>query len=109
MKPTEYLELKRQKEAEIEKLEQEIQAARDEAMATPPPDNLQPAVASDIALGAIIWEEVGPDPDYPTEWGFFVVEEVLRPDDEWKAYVTNGCRRGLYGAFVENNQEQAQP
>jgi hypothetical protein len=28
----------------------------------------------------------------------------LRPNDDWKAFTTNGCRRGLYGAFVENNQ-----
>ena len=103
MKPKEYLKLKEQREASINLLRIEIREAYNAAISTPPPENLRPAIASDIVLGGIIWEEVGLDEDYPTGWGFFVIEEVLRPGDDWKAYADqNGCRRGLGGAFVEN-------
>jgi hypothetical protein len=102
MTPKQYLELKRQKESEIATLRAEIEEAWMESNRTPRPENLRPAEARDIVLGAVIWYNVGPDDYYPTEWGWFEVEEVLRPSDDWKAFTTDGCRRGLYGAFVEN-------
>jgi len=102
MTPQQYIELKRQKEAEIAVLKSEIEAAWTRSNEAAPPQDLRPAVAGDIVPGAIIWYHLGPDPYYPTEWGWFEVEEVLHPADDWKAFVSDGCRRGLAGAFVEN-------
>jgi hypothetical protein len=102
MTPKQYLELKRQKESEIAALRAEIEEAWMESNRTPPPENLRPAEARDIVLGAVIWYNVGPDDYYPTEWGWYEVEEVLRPSDDWKAFTAGGCRMGLCGAFVEN-------
>lgn len=102
MTPTQYLEIKRQKESEIAALHAEIEEAWMESNRTPRPKNLRPAEARDIVLGAVIWYNMGPDEYFPTEWGWFEVEEVLLPSDDWKAFTTDGCRRGLYGAFVEN-------
>jgi len=69
------------------------------------PEKLRPAVASDIVEGAIIWypdwrdEEHGNEPDCRL-WN--MVDEVMYPNDDWKAYVAHdGCRYGLYAAFVE--------
>jgi hypothetical protein len=104
MTPKQYLELKRQKVSEIAALWDEIEEAWMESNRTPPPENLRPAEARDIVLGAMIWYNVGPDDYYPTEWGWYEVEEVLRPSDDWKAFTAGGCRRGLYGAFVENDE-----
>jgi hypothetical protein len=71
------------------------------------PEKLRPANSRDIVVGAIIWY---PDGEYEEEdeegnlysyirWEF--VEEVLWPDDDFKAYVSDGCRYGLKDAFVE--------
>ena len=102
MTPKQYLEIKRQKESEIAALLAEIEKAWRDSNKTPPPENLRPAEARDIVLGAVIWYHMGPDDDYPTEWGWFEAQEVLRPGDDWKAFTTDGARRGLYGAFVED-------
>ena len=67
------------------------------------PKNLVKAEAKDIVEGNIIWypEWHEDDEDYRL-WN--VVEEVLRPSDDWKAYCAqDGCRYGLDGAFVEAN------
>lgn len=104
MTPKQYIELKRQKESEIDTLRAEIEEAWMESNRTPRPENLRPAKARDIVLGAVIWYNVGPDEYYPTEWGWYEVEEVFRPRDDWRAFATDGCRRGLYGAFVEQQK-----
>ncbi len=71
-------------------------ALADEAELAPLPTNLRPANAADIREGEILW--------YP-EWDerkWCRVDQVLRPDDEWKAYCGHdGCRYGLDGAHVE--------
>lgn len=70
------------------------------------PENLRPAIASDIVEGAILWypnfhdEEMGNDPETTPLW--LMVDDVYSPSDPWKAYCANdGCRYGLDGAFVE--------
>ena len=71
--------------------------ALEKAEQAKPPKNLRPATAKDMMPGAIIW--------YPKEDGesyWKRIEDVMRPNDEWKAYTAHdGCRYGLDGAFVE--------
>jgi len=66
-----------------------------------PPKNIRKAEASDIVVGALIWY---PQESYDNEFEpWAIVEEVLHPSDDWKAYTDHkGCRRGLRGAFVQN-------
>ena len=103
MTPSEYLTLKRSTQEQIAKLTADLEAAWLESNKTMPPANRRPAKASDIVLGNIIWYDVGPDEYYPTEWAWCEVEKVLCPSSDWKAFETDGTRRGLYGAFVEND------
>jgi hypothetical protein len=61
------------------------------------PDNLRPATASDVKVGAIIWYKHGDEDHF---WQ--MVEEVHYPDDAFKAYTAHdGCRYGLDDAWVE--------
>jgi len=65
------------------------------------PNNLRKAEPSDIVGGAIIWYPRFQDED-PDSRGWNIVDEVLKPADAYKAYCAHdGCRYGLYGAFVE--------
>jgi len=76
----------------------EVAAARAEI-----PSNLRPANERDIVVGAILWypDYREDDEEYPVA-GWNMVDEVLRPRDEFKAYCSHdGCRYGLHGAFVE--------
>lgn len=73
--------------------------ALDEAENAKPPKKLVKAQAKDIVEGNVIWY---PEWDGDRVWN--IVEEVLRPSDDWKAYCAqDGCRYGLDGAFVEAN------
>jgi len=73
--------------------------ALDEAENAKLPEKLIKAQAKDIVEGGVIWY---PECDGDRVWN--IVEEVLRPDDNWKAYCAqDGCRYGLDGAFVEAN------
>ena len=70
----------------------ELRAAVDGTL----PDSLRPATANDIRPGAIIWYKEGYDGPF---WA--IVEEVLRPDDPFKAYTAeDGSRYGLDDAWV---------
>lgn len=63
----------------------------------PLPKKLRPARSEDVVVGAILWYKRG---DAGHFWQ--MVDEVLHPDDAFKAYVAaDGCRYGLDGAFVE--------
>ncbi len=63
---------------------------------------LEPAGPTDIVEGKILYY---PDEDEPF-WK--IVDEVLKPHSDWKAYCAqDGCRYGLDGAYVEvENDEQ---
>ncbi|WSH76894.1 hypothetical protein U8Q02_41075 (plasmid) [Rhizobium leguminosarum] len=77
-----------------------LQAAWD----VPLPANLRPAVPGDIIPGAIIW--------YPSSPGclWAEVESVMDPTDDFKGYLSSGCRYGLQGAFVElRDQSEGRP
>ena len=60
------------------------------------PENTKEATAEDIVIGKVIW--------YRDRLGgghWQVVEEVLKPNDLFKAYCAeDGCRYGLEGALV---------
>lgn len=97
MNPSEYLKVRDEQRAIIEAADAVIFNAAAAARECPIPANLRPATPSDIVEGAIIWHKNGDDGDF---WN--IVEEVLRPDDPFKAYYSeDGCRYGLDEAYVE--------
>ena len=62
-----------------------------------PPQNLRPALSSDIVVDAVLWY---PDRD---ENHLAIVDEVYDAKDDFKAYndLMSNCTYGLKGAFVE--------
>jgi len=65
------------------------------------PKNLRPAESTDIRVGAVIWYP-GDKGKYAEDAYWMLVDEVLHPSSEWKAFCAHdGCRYGLRGAFVE--------
>ena len=71
----------------------------EKAMNQPKPDNirLRKATNEDIVYGNIIWYKEGDNGPF---WK--IVEETLNPNDNWKAFIAeDGCRYGLYDAYVE--------
>jgi hypothetical protein len=74
-------------------------ALRKAKKSKPPKTNLRRATPDDIQPGQIIWH--GTD-DRDLDW--HIVEEVLQPDDKFKAYVAeDGCRYGLDQAWVRRS------
>jgi hypothetical protein len=77
-----------------------------EAEAALPPQ-LRKATAKDIVVDALIWYpehtiRVGAE-EITVETHWHIVEEVLYPNDDWKAYLADdGCRYGLDNAYVED-------
>jgi len=71
---------------------------------TKPPKNLRKATSKDIVEGALIWYP-GYDDNYP-EPHWAIVQEVLNPTSDYKAYIFDGCRIGLEGAYVENTKKK---
>ena len=64
------------------------------------PKSLRPATPDDIIKGAVIWYP--DDDDEEVFWN--VVEEVLNPKCDFKAYVALcGARYGLDNAYLEND------
>ena len=75
----------------------EEKKALDKAESAGLPKGLVKAQSKDITQGNVIWY---PEWDGDRSWN--VVDEVLCPNDNWKAYCAHdGCRYGLEGAFVE--------
>jgi hypothetical protein len=63
------------------------------------PKTVRPATPGDIYVGSVIWYS---DSVYPDENYWCVVEQVLNPECDFKAYVAIcGARYGLQDAFVE--------
>jgi len=60
---------------------------------------LRPVTPKDIVEGKIIW--------YPKGHFWKIVEEVRYPDDDFKAYLSEGSLYGLEGGFVELNLRPA--
>jgi hypothetical protein len=61
------------------------------------PEDVRPAASDDIVVGQIVYHIDGDDGPF---WN--IVEEVLRPNDSFKAYCADdGCRYGLDGAWVK--------
>lgn len=91
----------REAEKEVEKAQKRSEQALARAERIKAPKNLRPATAKDIKVGAVIWYPADPTNPYDIDhWK--LVDEVLRPNDDWKAYTAHdGSRYGLYGAFVE--------
>lgn len=97
MTPREYVEYRDRLQKCIDSLEEDISKAYDEAASCPLPERLRRATPADITIGNVIWYS---DND-PGSAYWCVVEEVLFPDDDWKAYTWLGARYGLHNAYVE--------
>ncbi len=98
MTPAEYWKTKTKLDAEISQLRQRINSAQAEAEGTDLPRTIRPTTPEDITQGAVIWYLCG---DYGPYWN--IVEEVINPNDQWKAYCgEDGCRYGLDDAWVED-------
>ncbi len=95
MTPQEYLKIAEAQWQRINEARDVMAAAYAESAACPLPENLRPATARDIVLGAVLWYPAWDD----TKWA--IVEDVIHPDDDFKAYMWDGSRYGLSGAFVE--------
>ena len=97
MTPQEFEKISQAQHAIISEAQKTINDCLDVAKKCPLPKNLRPATAKDIIEGAVIWYKDGDDGAF---WQ--IVEEVLRPNDLWKAYCAiDGCRYGLDDAWVE--------
>jgi hypothetical protein len=60
---------------------------------------LRTATCRDIVDGAMI---IYPCDEYPEDTHVRIINEVLYPNDDFKAFVDHeGCRLGLAGAYVE--------
>lgn len=90
--------------------ERELQAAREKVAnakvlaseTARPVGALRVATAADIMVGALLWYKREEDGDKGNPWFWCIVEDVLRPNDLWKAFTAqDGCRYGLDGAMVE--------
>lgn len=84
------------REEEIHRLSRSAtRQARELADKCPVPKNLRPAKAEDIVVDAILWYPHWED----AKW--CIVEEVLNPNCDFKAFNSGGCRYGLHRAFIE--------
>lgn len=65
-----------------------------------PPENIRPMVAEDVEAGAYFWC------DCYDGWVVLQIEEVYRPNDDFKAFETECGRLGLYGSYVEVKEKK---
>lgn len=96
MTAKEFLVMRAERAAIIDKLEDEINEAEGQ-VTIPPIEQLRPAIADDVVEGAVFYYGVGgADPFWQ------IALSVQYPDDAFKAYVAeDGCRYGLHDAWVE--------
>jgi len=77
-------------QSEFDRIEKEI-------MRSPVPKQNRQATPRDIREGEFIWY-----PSHPRGRKLQIVEEVIIPNSDYKAFTaTDGCRYGLLGAVVE--------
>lgn len=103
MTPQEYLALKKECEREIHSLEQKILDAYLLTHYAQIPENLRPMTPDDVKTGQVVWYPKYYDPEDDETVAWKVVEEVLHPHDDWKAFMCDGARYGLKDAFVESD------
>ena len=97
MTPQEYLVIRNENYAVMDKCREVIADARKKAETNNYwPRWLRDAGPTDIVVDQVIWY----NGDYWSGWK--IVAEVIHPNDPWKAYsAEDGCRYGLDGAMVE--------
>lgn len=98
MTPQEYLSIKAAGNAAIASVRKRISAAYERAGKCPLPAHLRRVTPRDVVCGAIFWHPRYGDSGFPM-WD--IVDEVLFPDDAFKAYVSEGCRYGINGSYIE--------
>ena len=95
----EYLVIKKEQEAIIERAEALIYTAREKADKEKFPKKKRPATAEDIKIGSVIWHY------QKREYGgsfWIIVEEPLHYGDTCKEYIADdGCRYGLDEAYID--------
>lgn len=102
MKPKEYLKIRKEMNAVRRHADTVESLAYDATADAKLPDSLRPATPTDIVVDAVLWY---PDNDegHP-KW--CIVDEVRDPGDAFKAFISDGCRYGLEGCFVEVESPQ---
>lgn len=94
-----YLQAERELQASREKLANAKVLATETAR---PVGALRVATAADIVVGALLWYAREEDGDEGNPWFWCIVEDVIHPNDMWKAYTAHdGCRYGLDGAMID--------
>ena len=102
LSPKDYLKIRDNMNNQIKQAYNEISIAHDYVMLSDFPKHYRPAQASDIVVGAVIWY-AREEQYHGAFWK--IVDEVLRPDSDFKAYTgDDGCRYGLEGAYVETEE-----
>lgn len=72
---------------------------KDLMMEIQPPDDLRPASAEDIVVGAAVWLWTDDE-----RYRLMIIESVKNPSDPYKAFVAHdGCRYGLANLKVEDS------
>jgi hypothetical protein len=94
--PDDFLSVRDEQQEIIESANRRVAEAWEQAATCPLPENLRPATSDDVVVGAVIWK-----PDFDGDCKWCVIDEVQCPDDDFKAWVSDGCRYGLHRAFVE--------
>lgn len=94
--PADLLRVRDEQQKIIESAKIKIAEAWKQAVTCPIPETLRPATAADVVVGAVIWK-----PDFDGDCKWCVIDEVQHPNDDFKAWVSDGCRYGLHQAFVE--------
>jgi hypothetical protein len=100
MTPEEYIQFRDSVVAIIKPLNESIGKARELAEQCEPPKNRRRATPSDIVEGAIIWHW---REDEHGGWYWHEIDEVMHPNDDFKAYTADGCRYGLHEAWVRSS------
>lgn len=96
MTPEKFVEERRAIRARIVDLQVGLDTTYEILKTSPFPEHTRPANHADMKVGAVLWYK-----DFDDGAGWQIVEEVLHPKSNWKAYVAeDGCRYGLDGAFV---------
>jgi hypothetical protein len=96
MTPKQFQEIETVVRGCISRLDQMLCDIRQKANEIPPIEKLRRATPQDITIGNVIWYHNDGD-----GWYWREVEEVHYPNDDWKAYSSNGDRYGLWQAWVE--------
>lgn len=96
----EFVQVEKQRRADIAEIETEIDRLRD-LVEVPPINRLRPATSADVTVGRVFYYNA-----YMPDRYWRVVAKVLGPNDAYKAYMAaDGSRDGLHHAWVDTARD----